>query len=177
MAYYKKVKGERCYLSPIDSEDYKLYTAWLNDPEVTENLTLSDKVITESGERLMLETLSKEHSYTIVLNEGDAPIGVCGFHILDQRNRTCEIGIFIGEKQHWGKGYGTEAIRLLMGYGIDYLNLHSFLISVYSFNKRGYKCYTGLGFKEIGTRRKCIRQKGEYHDMIYLDMLAEEFER
>lgn len=176
MPYFKKLKGSLCYLSPISLDDAEQYTEWLNDLEVARTLQLVDQVITVHGERAFLETLSAGHNYGIVDAKTDELLGNCGFVSLDDRNRSGEVGIFIGRKDRWEQGIGTEALRLLIRYGFDYLNLHSVLIRVYEMNARALSCYTKIGFKEIGRRRQALCREGRYWDIIYLDLLREEFD-
>ncbi len=175
MRYFKKICGDKCYLSPINVDDVELYTKWLNDVEVIQYLTLRSKMISLLTEREALEKLSREHAYGIVTLERDELIGNCSFVELDNLNRTAEVGIFIGNKEYWGKGYGTEALGLLISFGIDYLNLRSFVLRVFSFNERAIKSYKKLGFKEIGRWRKSVVFKGHEYDTVYMDLLAEEF--
>lgn len=94
---------------------------------------------------------------------------------LDQVNRTAEVGIFIGNKEYWNKGYGEEALRLLLDYAFRFLNLRSIMLTVYAFNKCAYNCYKKVGFKEIGVRRKALLRNMKEHDIIYMDILDEEF--
>ncbi len=176
MKYFKKLVGKKCYLSPIDVSDAERYTEWLNDIEVIKYLTLRDKMVSLVTEREALERLARGHSYAIVTLESDELIGSCGLVDVDYLNRTCEVGIFIGNKEYWGKGYGTEALKLLISYGINYLNLNNFMLKVYSYNERAIKSYRKIGFREMGRRRKSVIIEGKEYDTIYMDLLAEEFE-
>ena len=103
-------------------------------------------------------------------------IGTVGLEKFDDINRTATLGIFIGDKNYRSKGYGTEAIRLILEYGFKYLNLQNIKLDLMEFNERALKCYQKCGFKEYGRRRKCIYIDGEYYDSIAMDILAEEFE-
>ncbi len=173
--YFNKINGEKCYLAPINIDDAALYTKWLNDLEVLQFLTLRYRMISLLTEKEALEKLSREHNYGIVTKDDDRLIGNCGFVGIDYINRNCEIGIFIGDKEYWGRGYGTEALKLLISYGIDYLNLRSFMLGVFSFNERAINSYKKIGFKIIGARRKSVIMKNREYDMIYMDLLDEEF--
>ncbi len=175
MKYFKKISGEKCYLAPINIDDAELYTKWLNDLEVVQYLTLRYRMISLLPEKEVLERLSKEHNYGIVTNDEDKLIGNCGFVEVDNINRTCEIGIFIGDKEYWGKGLGTESLKLLISYGINYLNLRSFMLGVFSYNERAIKSYKKIGFKDIGARRKSVIFKNKEFDMLYMDLLSDEF--
>jgi RimJ/RimL family protein N-acetyltransferase len=86
------------------------------------------------------------------------------------------LGIAIGVKTYWGKGYGQEAIRLLLDYGFNLLNLNSVMLGTFSFNERAIHCYRQVGFKEIGRRRQARIIAGKKYDAVLMDILAEEFE-
>ena len=83
--------------------------------------------------------------------------------------------MFVGDEQNRGKGYGKEAIKLLLEYGFNNLNLNNIMLKVYSFNKRAVKLYESLGFQKIGTRHKSHYSKGKYYDEIYMELLKEEY--
>ena len=82
----------------------------------------------------------------------------------------------IGEKDFHGKGYGTEALRLLIAYAFDTLNLQKLEIEVFSSNPRALACYKKVGFVEEGRKRRRYYIRGEYKDAIQLGMLKEEFQ-
>lgn len=178
MKYFKKLVGEHIYLSPVSSEDVEKYTEWMNDFETTDYIGQSTKIYTIENERKFLEGCSeKEEGVTlgIVKLDDDKMIGNCGLKDINIVARTATLGIFIGEKEEKSKGYGQEAIKLLLDYGFNYLNLHEINLDVYSFNKRAIRCYEKVGFKEYGRRRECIFLNGKYYDMISMDILKSEF--
>ena len=177
MPYYKKMVGERIYLSPMSSEDTEQFTTWMNDLETTLNLQSAPRLISREAEQEFLRKLSTEgFNFAIVRGEKDELMGSCGLLNVDQVQRSGELGIFIGEKKYRGLGYGTEAIRLVLDFGFNLLNLHSIYLRVRSFNEAGYRCYTKVGFREIGRRRECVRIGGRYFDEIYMDILDHEFQ-
>jgi RimJ/RimL family protein N-acetyltransferase len=173
--YFKKIIRNKCYLSPIDVNDVEKYVEWLNDLEVTINLTFYNRVINMVNEKTFLENLSKDHHYAIIDKTNDELIGTCGFVKTDHLNQTAEIGIFIGNKNYWNKGYGNEALILLLDYGFKALNLHSIGLMVYPFNKRAIKSYEKVGFKNMGKRREALKRGKETYDIIYMDILDNEF--
>ena len=174
--YFKKLVGKKCYLSPIDVNDAGKYAEWINDLEITINLgPLYSQTINLEAEKKFCDILSNEHNYSIVdLNSNDL-IGNCSFLEVDHINQTADIGIFIGKKELWGKGYGTEAMSLLLDYGFKALNLHNVYLRVYPFNERAIKCYEKIGFKFIGKRREAINRNMERHDILLFDILAKDF--
>jgi RimJ/RimL family protein N-acetyltransferase len=175
MKYFKKIVGKKCYLSPANIEDADKYTEWLNDLEISATLQITHQILSEEIEKEILKKLSKENLFAIVDIKNDELIGGCGFINVDHLNRIAEFGIFIGNKGYLGKGYGTEATNLTLDFGFNILNLNNIMLNVYSYNDRAVKCYEKCGFKEIGRRRKSRIICGKPYDVIYMDILAEEF--
>jgi len=175
MRYFKKLVGEKCYLSPMNPDDAEQFTEWLNDLEVIRHLGRSAEPLTVGVQRKKLEEMSDRHQYAIVDLETDRLIGSTGLNRLDHKNRHAMLGIMIGDKSYHNKGYGREALRLLLGFGFNYLNLHNIALWVYSDNPKGIACYTSLGFKEIGRRRQASLQNGHWRDVILMDILEDEF--
>lgn len=177
MPYFKKLVGEKIYLSPVSTDDAVKFTRWVNDLETTYNLQLAPQIISLEREQEFLEGMQKEgYNFAIVSRESDELLGSCGLLQPDLIQRTGELGIFIGEKKQRGKGYGSEAVRLLLDFAFNILNLHSVYLRVRSFNQAGIHTYKKIGFKEIGRRRECVFLGGQYFDEIYMDILDREFE-
>ena len=175
MKYLPKLEGELVFLSPLFLDDAECYAAWLNDLRTTRYLTLSSVQVSVHGEREALEGLSKEHNYAIIEREGGKLLGNCGLMDVDHLNRTAEVGIFIGDEGMRGKGFGTEALRLLADYAFNILNIQNLMLRTYDYNGRGIRSYEKVGFREVGRRRKAHFYGGTYHDVIFMDLLASEF--
>lgn len=175
--YYKKIEGERVYLSPMCIEDAEKYAKWMNDFKVTDGINGSRNITTLESERKWIEENSKTSNYNfaIIKKENDELIGNCSFHDLDKNWGTATVGIFIGEEENRNKGYGTETLKLLISYGFDYLNLNNIMLCVYSFNKNAINCYKKVGFKEMGKRRNAMILKNKRYDIIYMDIIREEY--
>lgn len=175
MKYFKKIEGEQVYLSPMNVEDAEIYTKWLNDPEIVKYLSLRNSLVSIYGERDYIEAFSKvEFNLCIVKKENDILIGNIGLNDIDYKNGTAELGIFIGEQDNLGKGYGTEAIKLLTNYAFKELRLHSVYLRTYDINERAQKSYEKCGFKEFGRRHESIFMDGKYHDVIYMELINKE---
>mgnify|MGYP001036425964 CR=1 FL=1 len=176
MKYFKKLVGDRIYLSPRSTEDYELFTEWLNDFETTDYLGRSGQLTTLESEKEYLEkNNSPTATFAIVTLDSDKLIGTVSLEDINSINRTATLGIFIGNKDYRSKGYGTEAIKLILEYGFKYMNLNNIKLDLMSFNERALKCYKKCGFKEYGRRRQCKFINGKYYDSISMDILAEEF--
>lgn len=175
--YFKKMIGNKCYLSPIQVDDYMIYTQWVNDLDVASGMIFSAMVIGPESERDALIRLSESgQHFAIVDMETDELIGNCGFASMDHVNKVAEVGIFIGHQDYRSMGYGTEALRLLLDYAFNILNMHNIRLSVYDFNKPAIACYRKVGFKEIGRLRESKQIAGVKYDTLYMDLLAHEFE-
>ena len=176
MKYFKKLVGERIYLSPRNIEDVEIFTKWMNDFFVTDYTGRSDRIVTLQDEKEYLERVDKDKNVLAIIDiKTDKIIGTIGLHNVDNINRTATLGIFIGDDEYRSKGYGTEAIRLILDFGFNYLNLNNIELALMEFNQRALKCYQKCGFKEIGRRRKSKFINGKYYDSILMDILAEEF--
>ena len=176
MKYFKKLVGERIYLSPRNVEDVEIFTEWMNDFNITDYTGRSYQTMTLQEEKTYLEKeQNNKNVFAIIDLETDKVIGNVGLHEINHINRTATLGIFIGNKNYWSKGYGTEAIQLILDFGFNNLNLNNIDLALMEFNQRALKCYEKCGFKKIGRKRKCNFINGKYYDQILMDILAEEF--
>ena len=176
MPYFRKMVGERLYLSPVNTEDADTYIKWMNDKSVANNFDQYPRMVSSKSDmKWLFEPGNDMHRYAIVLLDSDVMIGSISLHNIDHLNRNAFIGIFIGEEEHRGKGNGTEAIRLILDYGFNTLNLHNIMLSVSADNRAGIACYKKAGFRETGRRREWKFKDGKYTDVIYMDILENEY--
>ncbi len=177
MKYFRKIEGNRIYLSPVNIEDAEMYAKWLNDRKVTDGIHGTRNVVNIEGERKWIaDTLERgTHTFGIVLKDSDKLIGNIGFSDYNGTDRSATLGIFIGDEEYRNNGYGSEAIKLLIKYGFDVLNLHNIDLGVFSFNERAIACYKKVGFKEYGRRHECYFLDGKYHDRIEMEILEDDY--
>ncbi|MCL2195444.1 MAG: GNAT family N-acetyltransferase [Oscillospiraceae bacterium] len=178
MKYFEKIPGERLFLSPRNPDDAETYTKWLNDPAVTVSLGGYAQIHSLDAARKHLEddaTRCNAHWYSIVLREGERLVGNINLGRINQISRNAELGVFIGEQADRGCGYGAEAVRLMLGYGFNTLNLHNIQLQVLADNAQAIACYEKVGFREYGRRREAEFREGGYVDMVHMDILASEF--
>jgi len=177
MKYFRKLVGEKCYLSPVSLEDVEKYTEWVNDLEIGQFVLFSSMIVDQDAERAILEKLMRcNHVFAIVEKDTNKVIGNCGLHEVNEIHRRAVFGIFIGEKNYWNQGIGTEATALALDFGFNILNLNNISLEVVAFNQRAIRCYEKIGFKLVGTRRQFAFMAGEYHDVKVYDILAADFE-
>ncbi len=172
------LKGNHVHLGPLKKEYIPTFLKWFNDPEITQFLDVHAPMTFEA-ELEWFNNASKQQNpitFLIHFNDPDVPrlIGNCAIHI-SQTNRVGTLGIVIGEKDCWGKGYGTEALKLLIEYGFNTFDLHRVELQTYGFNERAFKSYLKVGFREEGRRREAIFANGEYHDAIMMGLLRSEW--
>lgn len=101
-------------------------------------------------------------------------IGGCSINECDVKNRTCVVGIMIGDKEYWGKGYGSDALKVLIKFIFEEVNMNKIKLNVFSFNNRAIACYKKVGFKEEGILKKEIYRNGRYHDEIIMAMFKDD---
>lgn len=178
MKHLKKMIGKKVYLSPMLLDSIEQYTQWLNDFEVAMYLDIFSRMLTYDNEKEFIADCNKNdrlHLFGIVDLNTDELIGNCGLINIEYIDRIAELGIFIGHKEFWSKGHGSDAVCLLLDYGFNILNLNNIMLRVYEYNKRAVGCYEKCGFKIIGKRRKSKLIAGRAYDLILMDIVAEEF--
>ncbi len=181
MQYYKKLIGDRIYLSPKGASDDEIqkFTEWMNDLEVTDYIGRSGNLITLIGEKDYLENIakdSKNRNFDIITLNDDKLIGTVSLENINFIERSTILGIFIGDKDFRNNGYGIEAIKLVLEYGFKYLNLHSIRLDLLAVNERAHKCYLKCGFRDTGCSREEIFLNGKYYDKLHMDILENEFD-
>jgi diamine N-acetyltransferase len=172
------IVGAKVALGPCRRDLLPLYLKWLNDFEVTGAYLGEVGPMTFEARAEWYNQVGKDPNvveFTIFERATLRPIGKNNLD-LDRTNRTATFGILIGEKDCWGKGYGTETARLMLDYGFTLLGLHNIMLSVDSYNERAIRAYRRAGFKEIGRRREARRRGDQVYDVIYMDCLSTEFQ-
>lgn len=175
MAYYKKIIGKRLYLSPINLEDADTYCRWINDFSTSLPLGNAAMNIGLEQERNFLKDLSTGNHFAIIEKETEQLLGNVSLFEINQIHRTATTGIFIGEPENRNKGYGREALSLMLDYAFNVLNLNNVMLRLFAFNQRGLASYKAVGFQMIGCRRQAYFAGGKYFDEYLMDILAEEF--
>ena len=172
--------GDTVRLRGIDKEDLPLFVSWLNDPDVRRYLSLytplSNAQEVKWFEYLANHCLAEQPLMIEVQNEkGWKAVGDISYINVDQQSRNAELGVFIGDKEFWGKGIGTKAISLMLDYGFKTLNFHRVYLRVFAPNQRGVHCYEKIGFKHEGNMREAYFLDGEYVDVLFMSILKEEW--
>ncbi len=173
------IEGEKVALGPRRRDLLPLYQRWINDFEVTRALTTGMVPWTFEQEEEWYQTSNKSTSrkiFTVYERSTMRAIGSTGLHDIDYVHGTAEFGIMIGEKDCWGKGYGTETASLMLDYGFTCEGLHSIMLHVHAYNERAIRAYRRAGFRDAGRLRECHRLGQRFHDVLIMDCLADEFQ-
>lgn len=169
------IVGERIYLREVRLSDVnENYYGWMNDSQVTQYL--ESRFYPNSREYLQEYVKNKmgnpnEILLAIVVKEDDKHIGNIKLGPINWIHRIGDIGILVGEKDYWGKGYGTEAIKLMVSYAFNTLNLHKLTAGCYAPNEGARRAFQTAGFKVEGVRKNHCFCGGKYVDGILLGLL------
>lgn len=172
------VAGDRVYLSHFEKADAPLLAGWLSDLAVTTPLGAIGQVFGVEDEEEWIDRVRRDKfnpNFSVVLRDGQILIGSIGLKFVEARRGTAELGICIGEKSAWGKGYGAEAIRLLVDYGFTLLNLQAICLKYWEFNRRAHGAYVRAGFKDAGRLRSRVEVAGRRWDEVFMDITREDF--
>lgn len=171
--------GELVRLREYKREDIKLAQDYVNDPEVKRLLHPGIPYLyTFEDEQKWFDNLSAtndEYSFAIESLEDNKYIGGCGINKINWKNSVAEVGVFIGDKDKWGKGYGTDAMRILIKFIFEQMNINKIKLNVFSFNQRAIKSYEKCGFKTEGVLRQEVFRDGRYHDDVVMAILKEDY--
>jgi RimJ/RimL family protein N-acetyltransferase len=172
--------GEKIYLreiKPSDVSETSNYYRWLNDPEVTRYYQPYG-IFPLSVEKLLERVTGAIKNPDIVPlaimlpADGEEPVHIGAIQLgpINWLNRFAEIGYSV-DRPYWGKGYGTEAVKLMRDYAFNKLNLHKLTAGAYAVNKGSIRILEKAGFIFEGTRTSMILLDGVYTDTVLLGMI------
>lgn len=172
------LNGKNLTLRAITRDDLPHYVQWLNDPEVTRHL-LWFLPLNIDDETDWYESQRKDPdivNFAIEITATQKHIGSISLHVRNRLDQVAELGILIGDKTEWGKGYCQEAINLILKYGFFTLNLNRIYLRVYENNIGGIKCYERSGFVLEGTLREAGFSEGKFINHHIMSILRREFQ-
>ncbi len=174
------LRGRRLYLTTLSRDDAAAIAEWEQDTGFLRLLDASpaqprtiDQIIT------WLDSDNKSRNdflFGIRLLASDELIGWLELDGIQWNHQTAGVGIGIGHRSYWNQGYGAEAMRLILRFGFDELNLHRIQLTVFSYNSRALRLYEKLGFTHEGTYREYVHRDGQRHDMLLYSLLRPEWE-
>lgn len=177
LSIQKLLIGRRVYLRPFSKNDLSYVQKWSNDPEIRKLTGEVAPMSRTEAEKFYRELRADKERvwFVIVLKKGNRVIGEAGLLRMFKPWRCTDMSIIIGEKDAWGKSYGTEAGRLLLDYIFERLGFHRVSVGVVAFNERALRFWEGLGFKREGAERDRYYCDNEYSDFIMMSILEDEY--
>ena len=175
-AVYKPfMEGERLALRPLLPDDVgEEYSRWMNDPEVTEFLESRFWPASPEQLRAYVAQMTKNPQvvfFAVIEKETGKHVGNVKLGPIDWIHRFGDMGILIGDKSKWGKGYATETILLMTRYAFEKLNLHKVTASCYGNNLGSIRAFQKAGYEEEGRRKSQCFSQGRYVDLVCLGMI------
>jgi RimJ/RimL family protein N-acetyltransferase len=172
--------GKKIRLRPYDRADIDAILELINDESIKQYLMPGVALMfNRKDEENFIDSQSalspERHSFAIERISDGAYLGGCGFVGIDWKSRHGKVGIFLGER-FTGKGYGSEAMELLINFGFWEMNLNKIKLEVYSFNPRAIRVYEKLGFETEGVFKQELFRHGSYHDVISMALFRRDWE-
>ena len=170
--------GGLVYLRPLDMEDAEQLIIWINDRAISQTLEFRWPMSRHQEEDYIqtLYTSKTDMTLGIGLQADNRLIGCAGLHGIDTINRRAAFGVFIGDTDDWGHGYGTDATRLMIDVAFERLNLRRLELDVHDFNPGARRVYDALGFQLEGVRREHTYWQGRYRDTHLMGLLRSEYQ-
>ncbi|MEX2162506.1 MAG: GNAT family protein [Anaerolineales bacterium] len=175
------IYGKRIRLRHAERSDIPVFVKWLNDPEVRAGISAYLPMSMAEEEKWFEKSLDRppeEGIFCIEVRQTSkwAFIGSTSFFNFNWRARKAEIGIMIGDKSFWDKGYGTETMLLMLQHGFETLNLHRIYLKVFATNPRAIRAYEKVGFLLEARLREGNYDDGVYSDDLIMGVLQHEWD-
>lgn len=176
------LKGALVKLGAVDTDEFsKAFAYWRRDSEL---MRLMDSSTTRlDSQKNTQKTIEKEledqkvnqHFFTIRTLAEDKLIGDIGLNIINWSGRDAFVGLGIGERDFWGRGYGTDAMNVILRYAFTEVNLRRVTLTVFEYNPRAIRSYEKAGFRHEGRMRGLLNREGKRWDELFMGILREEW--
>ncbi|MGN9841511.1 GNAT family N-acetyltransferase [Nonomuraea sp. H19] len=170
--------GKRVHLRALEPADSEAMWRWYHDPEVgrwmdgAPPISLAQNM--EKGANRPRNTFEQMLLGIEALDDRKL-IGYVALGDTDFRNGEATLqSIAIGERDRWGGGYATDALRVICRYAFEEMGLHRVTLWVVADNAAAMRAYTKVGFVAEGRRREAFRTRGERHDFVMMGLLSSE---
>lgn len=182
MKYFPKVSRGNIYLSPINPEDYELWTKYMNDARITDGMDQTKGIFSVVKEKEFFENISKDEDpnmkiFAIIKKWDDKFLWILDLTRINYIDQIATIWISIWNTEEHNKWYGADAINAILLFWFHTLNLRNIDLHVFAFNEWAIKCYQKVWFKEYGRRRETHYCNWKFRDEIYMDITKTEREK
>lgn len=169
-----RITGECVVLRPITDADTDHIVNWRNTPSVMQNFIFRQKFTPEMHRNWLATKVATGQVVQYIIEEKATgrPVGSVYYRDVDHGNHSAEYGIFIGEPDARGKGFGTETARLFTEFGFRQLGLHRISLRLLAENLPARRSYEKAGFVLEGTFRDMVLLDGRYRDVVFMARLA-----
>lgn len=171
-----KLTGNKIDLREISIEDTPIILRWRNSNSVKEHFIYQETLTKEQHENWLKTQVytHKTAQFIIIESSSNYEIGSAYLRDIDRKNSKAELGIYIGEIEYLGKGYGREVILLLLKYGFEKLKLNKIFLRVLKENANAIKAYEKVGFEVEGIFKEDVKINDEYRDVVFMSILNKE---
>lgn len=169
------IKGEKIILTAPDEKDIKKFILWFQDEELTKYWDTTYPPSEMEKEKWREKILNSSDKYFIIETKNKKSIGFVELKRVDRKNSQCMVGIMIGDKSKWGKGYATDAMNTLLNFIFSQLNLHKVYLYAFEENKSAIRVYEKCGFKVEGRLIEDVYKGGRFHNYLRMYILKNDF--
>ena len=168
--------GKPLSLRMITGEDTDLVVKWRNNPRVRDNFVYREVFTRETHENWLEKKVFTGDVVQMIIMEKNnlRPVGSVYLRYTNEDKTEAEYGIFIGEDDYRGKGFGSESAKIIVNYGFHVMKLHRIFLRVLKSNAIAVSSYKKAGFEVEGIARDMVYLDGSYHDIIFMSMINEE---
>ncbi len=172
------LKGTKVVLRPMQQEDIIRQHEFNQDLELYGLDSTFPRVSSIERTQSFYDsrTRTDENLAAFAIEADGQYIGYCGLMDLQNRYGNLELGILIGDRAYWGRGYGRETVHLLLNYAFHYLGARRIALTTHAKNERAIRCYLACGFVEEGRPRKVLWIEGKYTDLVEMSILRDEWQ-
>ena len=172
------LKGKKVILKPINIREAADYVRWIKDGQVNKFLIIGGQGLTIEKEKQTIKKFLADKSKMnwSIFTEEENLIGTTSI-VISRIHKRCSWGIFIGNKNYWGQGLGTDALKTVLRYCFNKLKLNRVELGVFTFNPRGLRCYEKCGFKKEGIKKQAIKKNGRFIDEIIMGITKSDYKK
>ena len=163
------LKGEGMYIRMMIEEDTELIVKWRNQDFVRKNFIYQQPFTIEGHHKWVENMINTGRGVQfIICTDEDVPVGSAYLRDIDREHRKAEYGMFLGEKEGFGHGYGSQAAALLIQYSFEELDLHKVMCRILAENISSRKSCTKAGYKEEAYLKDEVFLEGKFKDMVFM---------
>jgi RimJ/RimL family protein N-acetyltransferase len=171
------IAGEHVILRAFEREDAERSYRWMNDPNIVRTLKTRYPIAFQSEQEWIEHAIHAEASerhFAIERKDDRSHIGNASIHEIDWVSRRAWFGLFIGEPTAWNRGFGGDAIRTLVRFAFEEMNLSKLSIRVFEYNDRAKHVLESHGFVTEGLLKRDFYREGTFHDIVLYSVFREQ---